>query len=90
MDGDKMETPVMERAPQARLERRRNQVLRERFDAAETLLKPLLGSPESHNGAAFFRAMNRLHAVYPDLSPSEIEALVAAVVRSFQSRAAAG
>jgi hypothetical protein len=30
--------------------------------------------------------MNRLHAVYPDLSPSEIEALVAAVVRSFQSR----
>ncbi len=81
-----METQVMPRTSETRMERRRNQVLRERFDAAETLLKPLLGTPESQNGAAFFRAMNRLHTAYPDLTPSEIEALVAAVVRSFQSR----
>lgn len=81
-----METQVMPRTPEMRVERRRNQVLRERFDAAETLLRPLLGVPGTQNGAAFFRAMNRLHTAYPDLSPSEIEALVAAVVRSFQSR----
>jgi len=81
-----METQVMPRMAEMRVERRRNQVLRERFNAAETLLRPLLGTPESQNGAAFFRAMNRLHTAYPDLTPSEIEALVAAVVRSFQSR----
>lgn len=76
-----------ERVPEKRLERRRNLLLRERFDAAATLLRPLLGKPEAQNGAAFFKAMNRLHTTYPDLTPSEIEALVAAVVRSFQSRA---
>jgi len=75
-----------ERVPEKRLERRRNLHLRERFDAAATLLRPLLGTPESQNGAAFFKAMNRLHTAYPDLTPSDIEALVAAVVRGFQTR----
>lgn len=75
------------RAHQPRAERRINLLLRERFDAAESLLAPLLGNPSSHNGAAFYRAMTKLHNAYPDLSASEIEALVAAVVRSFQTRA---
>ena len=73
-------------APQ-RAERRRNLALRRHFGAAQELLKPLLGNPESHNGTAFYRAMNKLHATFPDLSVSEIEALVAAVVRSVQTRA---
>lgn len=82
-----METRVMERTRQQVDERRQNPHLRQRFDAAQALLQPVLGKPESHNGTAFYRAMNQLHAAYPDLSPSEIEALVAAVVRTFQSRA---
>ncbi len=67
-----------------RVERRSNQALRERFDAACKLLQPVLGNPESHNGTAFYRAMHQLHAAYPELSSSEIEAMVAAVVRSLQ------
>jgi hypothetical protein len=81
-----MEARVMERPYQTRAERRINLLLRERFDAAQTLLKPLLGNTESHNGTAFYRAMIKLQNAYPDLSGSEIEALVAAVVRTFQSR----
>lgn len=69
-----------------RKERRRNLALRQHFDTAQDLLKPLLGNPETHNGAAFYRAMHKLQATFPDLSVSEIEALVAAVVRSVQSR----
>ena len=75
------------RAQFPRAERRINQVLRERFEAAERLLAPLLGNPASHNGTAFYRAMTKLHNAYPDLSASELEALVASVVRAFQSRA---
>lgn len=69
-----------------RTERRRNTALREHFDTAQALLKPLLGNPESHNGTAFYRAMTQLQAAFPDMSENEIEALVAAVVRSVQSR----
>jgi len=69
-------------------DRRRNQLLRQHFDTAQTLLKPLLGNPENHNGTAFYRALNKLQTTFPDLSVSEIEALVAAVVRSVQTRAA--
>jgi hypothetical protein len=68
-------------------ERRRNQTLRQHFETAQALLKPLLGNPENHNGTAFYRAMNQLQTTFPDLSDSEIEALVAAVVRSVQIRA---
>jgi len=67
-------------------ERRRNTTLREHFDTAQALLKPLLGNPESHNGTAFYRAMTQLQATFPDMSENEIEALVAAVVRSVQTR----
>lgn len=81
-----MEVSLLERPQKGRAERRRNLVLRERFDAAKTLLQPLLGNPESQNGTALYRAMTRLHGTYPDLSASEIEALVAAVLRTFQSR----
>jgi hypothetical protein len=68
-------------------ERRRNLTLREHFETAQKLLKPLLGSPDSHTGGALYRAMHQLHARFPELSDSEIEALVASVVRSVQVRA---
>lgn len=74
-------------AQSLRKERRRNLRLRQHFDTARTLLAPLLGNPESHNGAAFYRAMHQLQAVFPEMSGNEIEALVAAVVRSAQHRA---
>ena len=73
-------------AQQIRVERRRNLVLRQHFEAAQTLLKPLLGNQDNHNGTAFYRAMNKLQATFPDLTDSEIEALVAAVVRSVETR----
>ncbi len=81
-----MNTLIEERALSAPVERRRNLVLRERFEAAQGLLKPVLGDVTTHNGAAFYRAMTKLQNAYPDLSPSEIEALVAAVVRTFSQR----
>ena len=71
----------------ARKERRRNLALRQHFESAQALLKPLLGDPNNHNGTAFYRAMNTLQKTFPNLSVSEIEALVAAVVRSVQTRA---
>lgn len=77
---------VEKRAHRPRSEQRLNLALRERFDAAESLLTPLLGNPATHNGTAFYRAMTKLHSAYPDLSASDIEALVAAVVRSIQTR----
>lgn len=81
-----MDVSVMERALAVRVDRRKNLVLRERFDAAQTLLRPLLGTAASQNGTAFYRAMIRLQHAYPDLTGHEIEALVAAVVRTFQTR----
>ncbi len=73
-------------APQLK-ERRRNPQLRQHFEAAHTLLTPLLGNPESHTGAAFYRAMHQLQTAFPQMSVNEIEALVAAVVRTVQTRA---
>jgi hypothetical protein len=81
-----MQTRQQSAMPPAIKERRRNQALRQHFETAQTLLKPLLGNPENHNGTAFYRALNQLKASFPDLSDSEIEALVAAVVRSVQTR----
>lgn len=69
-----------------RKERRDNKALRQHFTVAEALLAPLLGNPEHHNGAAFYRAMHKLQATFPALSGNEIEALVAAVVRTVQTR----
>jgi uncharacterized protein with von Willebrand factor type A (vWA) domain len=71
-------------------ERRTNLLLRNRFDAALTLLKPLLSKPEAMNGTSLYRAMSQLQKTYPDLSGSEIEALVAAVVRTLQNRGEQG
>lgn len=67
-------------------ERRTNTLLRNHFDSALTLLEPLLLNSTSLNGTSLYRAMNRLHSTYPDLSGHEIEALVAAVVRTLQNR----
>lgn len=87
MDETNMHLHNQTAAKPPRTERRRNTALREHFDTAQALLKPLLGSPASHNGAAFYRAMTKLQATFPDMSGNEIEALVAAVVRCAQTRA---
>jgi hypothetical protein len=71
-------------------ERRTNLVIRNRFDAALALLKPLLHNPESLNGTSLYRAMSQLQKTYPDLHGHEIEALVAAVVRTLQNRSGKG
>jgi hypothetical protein len=55
-----MNAVIGERALSAPVERRRNLALRERFEAAHSLLKPLLGDVATHNGAAFYRAMTKL------------------------------
>lgn len=68
------------------VERRTNLLIRNRFDAALSLLKPLLRNPVSLNGTSLYRAMSQLQKTYPDLSGHEIEALVAAVVRALQNR----
>lgn len=74
--------------PRARSDddRRLNLILRERFSAAQALLAPLLSTADSQNGTAFYRAMIKLQNAYPDLSDSEIEVLVAEVLRTYQSR----
>lgn len=70
-----------------RVERRRNLRLRKRFDEARNLLEPLLGQdPLKSNGAAMYKALRRLQEAYPDLSPVELEALVASVVRALAHR----
>lgn len=71
-------------------ERRNNLLLRNRFDSALTLLKPLLSNSTSVNGTSLYRAMSQLQKTYPDLSGHEIEALVAAVVRTLQKRSGKG
>ena len=68
------------------VERRVNLLLRNRFDSAMDLLKPLLSQPQSLSGASLYRAMSQLRKTYPDLSGNEIEALVAAVMRTLQNR----
>lgn len=68
-------------------ERRRSPDLRQHFAIAQALIAPMLADPENHNGAAFYRAMHKLQATFPNMSGNEIEALVAAVVRSMQTRA---
>ena len=75
---------AIDQAPRAE---RRAPYPRNHYTIAETLLAPLLGDPKNHTGAAFYRAMHKLQTTFPDLSGSEIEALVAAVVRNVQTRA---
>jgi len=85
-----MNTQSMAHAYQNPAERRTNLLVRNRFDAALALLKPLLSKPESFNGTGLYRAMSQLQNTYPDLSGNEIEALVAAVVRSLQNQSEKG
>jgi hypothetical protein len=71
----------------ARVERRKNLRLRKRFDEARCLLEPLLGDdPLQKNGTALYRALHKLQGAFPELSPMELEALVASVVRALASR----
>lgn len=82
-----MITQGIEHACQRTPERRNsNELMRSHFDSALTLLAPLLRSAESLNGTSLYRAMSQLQKTYPDLNGHEIEALVAAVVRSLQAR----
>jgi hypothetical protein len=75
--------------PAARPERRRNLRLRKHFDEARDLLEPLLGDdPLQASGTAFYRALRQLHEAYPDLTPIELEALVASVIRALAHRRA--
>ncbi len=67
-------------------ERRYNYQLRERFETAVKLLKPILAQSPSPNGTMLYRVMHQLQTAYPDLSASEIEALMAAVMRSAQNK----
>jgi hypothetical protein len=90
MDGASMNTQGMAHTYQMPAERRLNLSLRNRFDSALALLKPLLSKPESLNGTSLYRAMSQLQKTYPDLNGSEIEALVAAVVRTLQNRGEKG
>ncbi len=71
----------------ARVERRKNLRLRKRFEEAHRLLEPLLGDdPLQKNGTALYRALHKLQGAFPELSPLELEALVASVVRALASR----
>lgn len=76
-----------ERVAPVRAERRKNLRLRKRFDEARRLLEPLLGDdPLQNNGTALYRALHKLQNTFPELSPMELEALVASVVRAISSR----
>jgi hypothetical protein len=68
------------------LERRLNHKLRERFDNAMWLLKPVLERTSSHD-TRMYLMMERLQATYPDLSTSEIETLMLNVMRAHRKRA---
>lgn len=71
-----------------RAERRSNLLLRNRFETAAGLFKPLMGHPEARNGTGLYRAMSQLQATCPDLNGNEIEALVATVMQVLQTRQA--
>jgi hypothetical protein len=85
-DGATMNMQGITNASNTLAERTTNLLISTHFDAALTLLKPLLGNSGSLNGTSLYRAMSQLQKTYPDLSGHEIEALVAAVVRALQNR----
>lgn len=61
--------------------------LRRRIEEARKLIEPELARESTpSNGAAMYRALNRLHKHYPDLTEQEVEALVASVVRAISGR----
>lgn len=71
-------------------ERRVNRTLRERFEVVKKMLAPLLRQPENRLAAAiyktFYRILNRLRRLYPQLSPYELEALIASVYHTLTLR----
>lgn len=74
---------VRQRAPI--VDRRLNHKLRDRFDTAQKLLKPILDRSLT-NDTMMYLVMQRLHTTYPDLSAHEIEALVVSVMRSLKKK----
>jgi hypothetical protein len=67
------------------VERRLNHKLRDRFDTALQLLRPILERSLA-NDTMMYLVMQRLHTAYPDLSAHEIEALVVSVMRSLKKK----
>jgi hypothetical protein len=81
-----METQVASPIYKIPAERRTNLQLRGHYDAALLLLEPMLRDTDTPMGTRLYRAMGQLHAAHPSLNGHEIEALVAAVMRSLQRR----
>lgn len=78
-------TPV-ERARPVPVEQRNNLRMRQRFDTAMELLRPLVKHDGEQQGALYFRALSKLHKHFPDMSQGELEALVVSVTRALNSR----
>lgn len=73
-------------------ERRINRRLRERFEIVKRMLTPVLRQPEHRLSAviykAFYRILQRLRRLYPQLTAYELEALIASVYRTLMLRRA--
>jgi hypothetical protein len=82
----RMETQVASPIYKIPADRRANLQLRGHYDAALLLLEPILRNTETPIGTRLYRAMSQLHAAHPNLNGHEIEALVAAVMRSLQRK----
>lgn len=63
------------------VERRFNHKLRERFDTAMKLLKPIL-ERDTPPDTRMYLVMERLQSIYPDLTASEVEVLMMSVLRA--------
>ncbi len=81
-----MDMRSIEHAAVLAAERRGSRRVRDSFEDACKLLAPLVGQGVAGSGAACFKAMQRLHEAYPDLSPAEVEALAIAVCRALKQR----
>jgi hypothetical protein len=76
-----MNTPA-KRATTVPTEARNHQSMGERIHAATELLRPLLKPDSAYQGAAYFRALGKLHDNYPELNQGELEALATSVMRA--------
>lgn len=81
-----LNTHTVDRALVVPVERRRNHRMRQRFDSALELLRPILNQAGELQGAKYFRALSKLHNTFPDMSQNELEALVVSVVRTLNTR----
>lgn len=79
-------TTQMERPLTVPYEQRDNRGQRQRFDAALELLRPIMKQDDAPQGASYYRAFSKLHNSFPDMTQSELEALVVSVVRSLNGR----